>query len=366
MIMPELSFAHFVIGFLLLLTPVVYIHELGHYWMARKAGVIVEVFSIGFGPELLGWTSKTTGTRWRVAAIPLGGYVKMLGDENAASMPSSESRPSRPGTFAGASLLWRIGIVLGGPVANFILGILLFAVVYMSVGKSVLPAEIGEVIPQGAAAEAGLKQGDFVLEIDGVKIRDFSDMRGMVVESPGRLLSFKVDRSGAVIDFDVTPAVQFDNQLQMNIGLLGVRSVQSGERVRMWPGTAIVTASSDAFYMSAMLLRGLARLGRGEMQRGEIQGPVGIAKISGTVLSQGLIPFVFLTAIISINLGLINLLPIPALDGGHLAFFIYEAIAGRPLPMAIQDFLLRLGISLLLLLTIFVFALDINRLFDLF
>lgn len=361
--MPELGAAHFVIGFLLLLTPVVYFHELGHYWMARRAGVVVEVFSIGFGPEIFGWTSAKTGTRWRIAAIPLGGYVKMRGDENAASTPSTQDAVPRKGSFAGASLLWRIGIVLGGPVANFILGILLFALVYVTVGKAILPAQIGEVMPESAAAEAGLEEGDLVTEINGVTIRDFGDMRAMVVESPARQLEFQVQRDGNPMTLFVTPTARFDEQLQMNIGLLGVRSVAGGERVRMWPGTAIVTASSDAFYMSAMLLRGLARLGRGDMQQGEIQGPVGIAKISGTVLNQGIIPFIFLTAVISINLGLINLLPVPALDGGHLAFFIYEAITGKPLPRMVQDALLRIGITLLLMLTVFVFALDLSRLF---
>ena len=361
--MPELGPLQLIIGFLLLLTPVVYFHELGHYWMARRAGVVVEVFSIGFGPEIFGWTSKKTGTRWRFAAIPLGGYVKMKGDDNAASTPARSDGSAALGSFAAASLPWRIGIVLGGPVANFILGILLFAMVYMTVGKLMLPAEIGEVMPQSAASEAGLEQGDVVAEIDGVAIRDFNDMRALVVESPGRALAFTIERDGKEIELSVTPMARFDEQLQMTIGLLGVRSTQAGERERMWPASAIITASSDAFHMSTMLLRGLSRLAKGEMQSGEIQGPVGIATISGTVLQQGIIPFIFLTAVISINLGLINLLPVPALDGGHLAFFIYEAIAGRPLPMAVQDLLLRVGITLLLVLTLFVFVLDINRLF---
>ena len=187
--MPELSAAQQIIGFLLLLTPVVFFHELGHYWAARRAGVVVEVFSIGFGPELFGWTSKTTGTRWRFAAIPLGGYVRMRGDENEASGAAAGAE-KMAGSFAGASLGWRFAIVLAGPVANFILGILLFALVYMSVGKVVLPAEIGEVMPETAAAEAGLEPGDLVTGIDGLAVRDFNDLRGLVVESPGRPLEF--------------------------------------------------------------------------------------------------------------------------------------------------------------------------------
>ena len=361
--MPEFGITQLVIGFLLLLTPVVYFHELGHYWMARKAGVIVEVFSIGFGPEIYGWTSKKTGTRWLIAAIPLGGYVKMRGDEDPASLPSNTAR-KLPGSFMGAPLAWRIGIVLGGPVANFILGILLFALVYITAGKQILPAEIGEVIPQTAAAEAGLQRGDVVTAIDGFSIRDFNDMRGLVIESPGKELRFTVVREGREIDLLVTPISQYSEALKINIGLLGVRSIAGGERERMLPGSALITATSDAFHMSYLILRGLARLGSGQMQSGEIQGPVGIAKISGSALQQGIVPFILLTAIISINLGLINLLPVPALDGGHLAFFFYEAIRGKPLPLAVQAVLMRGGITILMALMLFLIVFDVKRLFQ--
>jgi regulator of sigma E protease len=360
--MPELGATQLIIGFLLLLTPVVFFHELGHYWIARKAGVIVEVFSIGFGPEIFAWTSKKTGTRWRIAAIPLGGFVKMRGDEDAASTPSTV-QPAQPGAFGAAPLGWRIGIVAAGPIANFILGILLFALVYMTVGKQTLPAEIGEVMPDTAAAEAGLQAGDLVTEIDGISIRNFNDMRGLVVESPGKQLSFTILRDGRDVDLFVTPMTRYNDVLKMNIGLLGVRSVPGGETEKMLPGSALVAATSDAFYTSLMILRGLGRLGSGEIQSGEIQGPVGIAKISGSALQQGIVPFVLLTAIISINLGLINLLPVPALDGGHLAFFIYEAIRGKPLPLAVQSLLMRGGVAILMTLMLVLIVFDVSRLF---
>jgi len=360
--MPELGATQLIIGFLLLLTPVVFFHELGHYWVARKAGVIVEVFSIGFGPEIYGWTSKKTGTRWRIAAIPLGGFVKMRGDEDAASTPSARPR-AQAGAFADAPLFWRMGIVLAGPVANFILGIVLFALVYMTVGKQILPAEIGEVLPQTAAAEAGLMSGDLVTEIDGISIRDFNDMRGLVIESPGKQLAFSILRDDQPLTLTVTPTAHYNEALKMDIGLLGVRSILGGERERLLPGSAIVAATSDAFHMSMMILRGLARLGSGEMQSGEIQGPVGIAKISGSALQQGVVPFILLTAIISINLGLINLLPVPALDGGHLAFFIYEAVRGKPLPLGVQAALMRGGITILMTLMLILIVFDVSRLF---
>jgi len=358
--MPELSAAQQIIGFLLLLTPVVFFHELGHYWAARRAGVVVEVFSIGFGPELFGWTSPKTGTRWRFAAIPLGGYVRMRGDENEASA-AAPGAASLKGSFAGASLGWRFIIVLAGPVANFILGVFLFAVVYMTVGKVFLPAEIGEVMPETAAAEAGLEAGDLVTDINGLEIRDFNDLRGLVVEAPGRPLDFTIVRGGRELTLTVTPQPRFNEAMQIYIGVLGVKSSGAGTRERLLPGSALLAATQDAFRMSVMILRGLGRLVKGEMQAGEVQGPVGIAEISGSALQQGLVPFILLTAVISINLGLINLLPIPALDGGHLAFFAYEALFRRPLPPVLQGVLLRGGIAILLSLTVLLVVFDVAR-----
>ena len=359
--MPDLSAAQLIIGFLLLLTPVVFFHELGHYWVARRAGVTVEVFSIGFGPEIYGWTSPKSGTRWRVAAIPLGGYVRMRGDESEAG-GASEEATSVPGSFAGAGLWWRIGIVAAGPIANFILGIVLFALVYMTAGKIYLPAQIGEVMPDTAAAEAGLQAGDLVTEIDGISVRDFNDLRGLVVESPGRPLAFTIQRDDRELSLTVTPMPRYNEAMQIYMGVLGVKSAGAGSRERLLPGSALVAATSDAFRMSVMILRGLARLGTGQMQAGEVQGPVGIAKISGSALQQGIIPFILLTAVISINLGLINLLPIPALDGGHLVFFFYEALFGKPLPLELQNVLLRGGIAILMGLMAVLVVFDVARL----
>jgi len=287
--------------------------------------------------------------------------VRMRGDENEASGAAPDA-DRVPGSFAGASLGWRSAIVLAGPVANFILGILLFALVYMTVGKVTIPAEIGEVMPETAAAEAGLQPGDLVTDIDGIAVRDFSDLRGLVVEAPGRPLEFTILRDDRPVTLTVTPQPRFNEEMQVYIGLLGVKSSGGGTRERLLPGSALVVASSDAFRMSVMILRGLARLGRGEMQAGEVQGPVGIAKISGSALQQGIIPFVLLTAVISINLGLINLLPIPALDGGHLSFFLYEALFRRPIPLIVQGLLLRGGISILLALTVVLVVFDVARL----
>ena len=358
--MPDIGATDLILGFLLLITPVVFIHELGHYWVARKAGVIVDVFSVGFGPEIFGWTAKT-GTRWRIAAIPLGGYVKMRGDDDAASTPVSHAI-HQSGCFAGASLYWRMAIVAAGPAANFILGIALFAAVYMFVGKQFTPAVIGDIIPDMPAAEAGLQPGDKIIEIDGIDIRNFDDMRGLIVESPGKPLQFVLLRDGRLLTVDVTPQSKFNKQLQINIGVLGVKSVPVGEFRRLGPSAAIVAATSDAVYMSVMIVRGLGRAISGNMQQGEVGGPVRIAEISGNVLNQGIVPFILLTAVISINLGLINLLPVPALDGGHLTFFFWEAIYGKPLPIWVQAGLMRGGIAILIGLTLFLVVADVMRL----
>jgi len=357
--MADLGFSDLLLGFLLLITPVVYFHELGHYWVARKAGVVVEVFSIGFGPELFGWTAKS-GTRWRLSAIPLGGYVKMRGDEDPASTPSARGL-QQSGSFGGASLFWRTAIVAAGPIANFILGIVLFALVYMAVGKQFIPAVVGDVVPNMPAAAAGLKPGDRVIEVDGVSIRNFNDMRGVVVESPGRPLDFLVVRDGRELAVSVTPESRFNEGLGINVGVLGVTSGAVGEFEKMGPSAALMAATSDAFHMSVMILRSLGRAASGNMQQGEVGGPVRIAEISGTVLNQGLVPFVLLTAVISINLGLINLLPVPALDGGHLFFFGLEFLLGKPLPVAVQAALMRGGVAILMGLTLFLVVTDLLR-----
>ena len=230
-------------------------------------------------------------------------------------------------------------------------------------GKQILPAVIGEVVPEMPAASAGLKPGDKIVKLDGVRIRNFNDLRGIVLESPNRPLEFIFERDGRQSSLVIIPTSKFSQELGVEIGVLGVKSPPVGELVKLGPSAAIVAATSDAFHMSIMILRGLGRAITGNMQSGEVGGPVRIAEISGTVLNQGFIPFVLLTAVISINLGLLNLLPIPALDGGHLFFFFIEFLRGKPLSIRFQSFLLRIGIAILLSLTLFLVVADIIRIF---
>ena len=345
-----------VFSILALFTIVVFIHELGHFLVARYCGVAVEVFSVGFGKELFGFYDKQ-GTRWRFSLIPLGGYIKMRGDENAASMPSAGARHIE-GSFENARLGAKIAIIAAGPIANFLLAITLFAGVYMGVGKAFIPATIAEVLPESAAESAGLLAGDKMISVDGRPIRDFGDIRGAVFEAAGRELILEIDRDGRLIELPVVPDAVWSEELSLNVGRLGVRSAE-GEWRRLGPINALSTATVDTVYMTGAMIRGLQRIVTGNFQRGEIGGPVRIAELTTDAWKQGVTAFVVFIAVISINLGLMNLLPIPPLDGGHLLFFFIEAVSGRAVPDAIKMQIMRAGIAFVLSLMVVVTIFDI-------
>ena len=345
----------YIFAFLLLLTPIVFIHEFGHYWVARRNGVIVDAFSIGFGPELWHRIDKN-GTRWRIGLLPLGGYVKMRGDENAASMVSESSRRIK-GSFASASLPARMAIVAAGPAANFITGILIFAFIYMGVGKLSLEPVVGDVLDGSPAAVAGLQAGDIITGIDGRAVSQFNDVKGLVSESPNRSLLFEIDRDGRIFDLPVVPEERCSEEMRVKYGYLGVQSTigemrQLGFAESLWQGAV------DSFALSAAMLRGIGRMVTGQVNEGEIGGPVKIAKISGDAIQAGWINFVIIIALLSINLGLVNLLPVPALDGGHLMLFSIEAIIRRPLSDKVQGVLMRIGTAFLMSLMLVLILYD--------
>ena len=356
--MPFSGILENLIAFLAVLMPVVFFHELGHYWVARKAGVIVDVFSIGFGPVLTKWTDKS-GTQWQIAAIPLGGYVKMRGDMNAASQAVSGAAEF-DGSFAGATVLRRIAIVAAGPAANFILAIFLFAGIYMTYGKAFIPAQIGEVSADSAAEQAGILPGDVILSIENTEISDFADMRSIVVQNPDTPLKVVVDRDGRIFDLTLSPRPVYIKQLDATIGVLGVKSA-GGEMRSLGMTESVYYGAADVAKTTSSMVSGIVQLVSGNASMNDLGGPVRIAEFSGDAARNGIFSFVMFMALISINLGLVNLLPIPALDGGHLVMFSIEAVLGRPLPEAVQNILMRGGVAFLLSLMIFVTIFDVMR-----
>lgn len=347
-----------IISFILVLTPIVFIHELGHFLVARRNGVVVDIFSIGFGKEILGWTDAH-GTRWRFAWIPLGGYVKMKGDENPVSSNSEDARKLE-GSFANATLKSRIAIVAAGPIANFILAFVLFVFLYMGAGKLFIPPIIDEVLPNSPAAQAGLQTNDKVLKINQTSISDFNDFRVLIFESPDKPIVMQIDREGSILELIAIPDSIYLEELDIYAGQLGIRS-PTGEFRKLGFLEAMIESKRECWSITVGMVRGIARIVTGNAQMGEIGGPIRIAQFSRDAALQGLTSLVFFVALISINLGLINLLPIPALDGGHLTFFMIEAIIGKPLPDSWQNILMRGGIAFLLSLMLFITIYDIIR-----
>ena len=348
----------YVLPFLIILTVLVFVHELGHFWVARRNGVRVEVFSIGFGPELAGFTDKA-GTRWKLSALPLGGYVKMFGDAGAASTPGEELRHMTPEerkvAFHHKRLGQRAAIVAAGPVANFLFAIIFAALLFMTAGRPFTPPEVGSIIPGSAAAKAGLQPGDRMLELDGSRIDSFEDIQRIVQLSPGEPLPARVQRDGTTLELTLTPDRQEETDRFGNVhafGRLGI--ARAGlETVRLGPLEAVAAAVEHVFVTTGMILKVVGQMISGSRPADEIGGVVRIAHLSGEVSQVGLVAVINFMVMLSINLGLINLFPIPMLDGGHLLFYAIEAIRGRPLGERAQEYGFRIGFALVIGLMLF-------------
>ncbi|MGK2923533.1 MAG: RIP metalloprotease RseP [Methyloceanibacter sp.] len=353
----------YLIPFLFVLTVVVFIHELGHFLVARWCGVAVKVFSIGFGPEIFGFYDRH-GTRWRVSWIPLGGYVKFIDDENVASASGRKAfealpEEERKRSFQGKSLAQRAAIVAAGPIANFVLAIIIFAAIFSVFGERVTAAKVDAVAPGSAAERAGFEPGDRIVSIDGSEIGSFSDMQRIVATSPDRELHFVVDRGGANLDLTATPerkeiTDRFGNT--MRIGLLGIQRSASPDDwtlERHDPATALVMGVKESYFVVSRSLAYLYDVVTGREDADQLGGPLRIAQVSGQVATAGFVALLNLAAIISVSIGLINLFPIPMLDGGHLLFYGIEAIRGRPLSESTQEIGFRIGLAFVLMLMIF-------------
>jgi regulator of sigma E protease len=353
----------YLLPFLFVLTVVVFIHELGHFLVARWCGVAVKVFSIGFGPEIFGFYDRH-GTRWRVSWIPLGGYVKFIDDENVASAAGRKAfealpEEERKRSFQGKSLAQRAAIVAAGPIANFVLAIIIFAAIFSIFGERITAAKVDAVAPGSVAERAGFEPGDRIVSIDGSEIGSFSDMQRIVATSPDRELHFVVDRGGANVELAATPerkeiTDRFGNT--MRIGLLGIQRSASPDDwtlERHDPATALVMGVKESYFVVSRSLAYLYDVVTGREDADQLGGPLRIAQVSGQVATAGFVALLNLAAIISVSIGLINLFPIPMLDGGHLLFYGIEAIRGRPLSESTQEIGFRIGLAFVLMLMIF-------------
>jgi regulator of sigma E protease len=360
------------VAVILVFSIVVFFHELGHFWVARRCGVRVMVFSIGFGRELIGFDDRH-GTRWKISAVPLGGFVKFFGDENAASVADAGivkamTEEERRDSFFYKPVGVRAAVVAAGPIANFILAIAIFAVVFMLFGRQETAARVDEIIPGSAAAAAGFQPGDVVLSIDGRPIESFSDMQRIVSVSAGQPLEFVVERSGQQVTLRAVPTLKEEKDpfgSVHRIGQLGIkRSIAPGDvkTQRVGPLNALQLGVSETWNVVDRTLAYVTGVVAGRESADQLSGPVGIVRVTGKVAALGIAPLMQLAAMLSVSIGLLNLFPIPLLDGGHLLFYAIEAVRGKPMSERAQEIGFRIGLAIVLMLMIFATYNDILHL----
>src|SRR5215470_10913791 len=362
----------YAVPFLFVLTIVVFFHELGHFLVARWAGVKVLTFSLGFGPELFGFNDRR-GTRWKVSAVPLGGYVKFFGDDTEASTPSAETlagmtEEERAGSFHHKRVGPRAAIVAAGPIANFLLAVVIFTCLFTFFGKPSTTARVDKVEVGSAAAAAGFQVGDVVTAIDGRAIGSFSDMQRIVSVRAGEQLTFTVTRGDAILQLHGTPELKevkdaFGNAHRL--GVLGItRQTAAGDVTteRVDPATALWLGVKETWFVVDRTLAYIGGVFTGREAADQVGGPLRIAQISGQVATIGVAALIHLSAVLSISIGLLNLFPVPLLDGGHLLFYAVEAVRGRPLSERAQETGFRIGLGLVLMLMVFATYNDILHL----
>lgn len=353
----------YVVPFLVVLTIIVFVHEMGHYLVARWNGIAIQAFSIGFGPELIGFNDRR-GTRWKLSAIPLGGYVRFVGDMNAASMPD-EAFIERAGPelsrqlFVNKNVWQRIAVVIAGPVANIIFTLLVLYALLLGYGRYTIPPVLDAVPVESVAGQAGLAEGDRIISVDGYEVRGFEDFQRLIATAPERQVSITFERGGqtetvTAVPQAVTTTDRFGNSHR--IGRLGVtKNIEQSDVVLYRPNP--VEAIGMTFEEVRFIVdRTVAFLGDFFVGRGDVEqlgGPVKVAKVSGEVASLGIVALINLMALLSLNIGIFNLLPIPVLDGGHLLYYLAEAARGRPLSQRVQDIGNRFGLAIVFTLMVF-------------
>ena len=361
----------YVIPFVVILSVVVFFHELGHYLIGRWCGVKIDAFSLGFGPELYAYVDKR-GTRWRIAALPLGGYVRFHGDANAASAPDAEALAHMPAeerrlTLAGQPLINRAAIVAAGPLANFLLAIVIFTASFAVSGRYVIAPRVGGLEANSPAEAAGFKAGDLILMVNGEKIESFGDLHQVATNNAGLELVFVVDRAGQKVTIAATPTIALENLGpfgKRRISRLGIE-VSKDPADRRFETCALPTCAAWSVKETWSIVEGtgayLVGLIAGRQSLDQISGPVGVAQVAGEVAKISMFAMIGLTALFSVSVGLMNLLPIPMLDGGHLLFYAIEALRGRPLSERTQEIGLRVGLAIVATLVIFSVSNDLLR-----
>lgn len=363
-----LSFGQMIAAFLAVLTVLVFVHEWGHYIIARLNGVRVEIFSIGFGPEIWGFNDKH-GTRWKFSWIPLGGYVKFFGDSGEASTPSgrlsSMSDAEKSVAFHYKKLHQRAAIVFAGPAINFIFAIIILAGMFFTYGRVVIAPVVGDILENGAAYEAGMESGDRIISIDGVEINSFQQIREHLYFKTENKVLIVVDRFGQLVNLDFTLKMIEEKDILgkvINIRQIGIRSTANDFNVIEYgPIDALWMGVVQTKNLTARNLQGVWQIIVGDRSPKELGGPITIARVAGKMAENGLVQLINFAALVSISLGIINLFPIPMLDGGHLLYYAIEAIRGRKMSDKAQEIGFRIGIALVLSLMVFATVNDIVR-----
>tara|TARA_B100001057_G_C22779204_1_gene922933 strand:- start:407 stop:1522 length:1116 start_codon:yes stop_codon:yes gene_type:complete len=363
----------FIIPFIVLLTVVVFVHEYGHYYMAKKYGVGITDFSIGFGKELFGFKDDL-GTRWKFCAIPLGGYVKFYGDRNVFSQAEQEEllkkykKADQNKLFVTKPLYQRALIVAAGPIANFLLAILIFTFIYIFSGKDFTPAIISEVQKDGPAHSAGIKNGDIIISINNNEVNSVLDVSTYINTSTKENIVVRVLRNDSELDFQLSPKmIESEDSLgnKINKKIIGIKVTPPKNELnkkKLGPAAALFYAIKETWFVTRSSLEFVVSVFKGKGDTNQLGGPIKIAKITGQVAQLGIIAFLSITAYISISLGFINLFPIPMLDGGHLMFYAFEKVLGRPLTQKTQESFFRIGLFLLIFLMLFTTVNDLKDL----
>jgi len=350
-------------AFLVLLTVIVFVHEMGHYLVARWNGVAIQTFSLGFGPEMVGFNDRR-GTRWRLSAIPLGGYVRFVGDMNAASMPDPAAAADFPPEmqsqlFVNKGVWRRIAVVAAGPLANVLFTFVVLYGLIVSYGQYVIPPVISSVTPGSVAATAGLLAGDKVLSVDGFSVRGFEDFQRLVSTAPDRPVAIVVERAGADVPVRLVPQSVNETDRFGNVhrvGRIGVTRDVSNSDVTLYRPNPLEAVGLTVDEIHFIVDRTVAFIGDFFVGRGDVEqlgGPVKVAQVSGQVATLGIVALINLAALLSLNIGIFNLLPVPVLDGGHLLYYLIEAVRRRPLSQKAQEIGFRVGFAIVGALMVF-------------